>query len=94
MTEAMVEGARSAARAADLPQVEVLKGDATALPLPDSGVDVVISNGVLNLVPEKEKAFSEIVRVLRPAGRLQLADGAVEAERGEDVRRNIDLWKG
>ncbi len=94
MTEAMVERARSAARAADLPQVEVLKGDATALPLPDSGVDVVISNGVLNLVPEKEKALSEIVRVLRPGGRLQLADIAVEAELGEEVRRNIDLWTG
>jgi arsenite methyltransferase len=94
MTEAMVERARSAARAADLPQVEVLKGDATGLPLPDASVDVVISNGVLNLVPEKEKAFSEIVRVLRPGGRLQLADIAVEAELGDDVRRNIDLWTG
>lgn len=94
MTEAMVERARSAARTAGLPQVEVLKGDATALPLPDASVDVVISNGVLNLVPEKEKAFSEIVRVLRPGGRLQLADIAVEAELGVDVRRNIDLWTG
>jgi arsenite methyltransferase len=94
MTEAMVEHARSAASVAGLPQVEVLKGDATSLPVPDASVDVVISNGVLNLVPEKEKAFSEIVRVLRPAGRLQLADIAVEAELGEDVRRNIDLWTG
>ncbi len=94
MTEAMVERARSAARAAGLTQVEVLKGDATALPLLDANIDVVISNGVLNLVPEKEKAFSEIVRVLRPGGRLQLADIAVEAELGDDVRRNIDLWTG
>jgi arsenite methyltransferase len=94
MTEAMVKRARSAAHAARLTNVEVLKGDATALPVPDASVDVVISNGVLNLVPEKEKAFSEIVRVLRPAGRLQLADIAVEAALGEDVRRNIDLWTG
>jgi SAM-dependent methyltransferase len=94
MTDAMVERARSAAQAAGLRNVEVLKGDATALPLPDASVDVVISNGVINLVPEKEKAFSEIMRVLRPAGRLQLADIAVEAELGEDVRRNIDLWTG
>ena len=94
MTEAMVKRARSAAHAARLTNVEVLKGDATTLPVPDASVDVVISNGVLNLVPEKEKAFSEIVRVLRPAGRLQLADIAVEAALGEDVRRNIDLWTG
>lgn len=94
MTEAMIDRARSAARAAGLSQVDVRKGDATALPLPDASVDVVISNGVLNLVPEKEKAFCEIVRVLRPGGRLQLADIVVEAELGEDVRRNIDLWTG
>jgi arsenite methyltransferase len=94
MTAAMVERARSAAREAGLTNVEVLKGDATALPLADADVDMVISNGVLNLVPEKERAFSEIVRVLRPGGRLQLADIAVEAELGDDVRRNIDLWTG
>jgi arsenite methyltransferase len=94
MTDAMAERARTAARAAGLEQVEVRKGDATALPVPDASVDVVISNGVLNLVPEKDKALAEIVRVLRPGGRLQLADIAVEAELGEDVRRNIDLWTG
>jgi arsenite methyltransferase len=57
-----------------------------------TSIDVTISNGVLNLVPEKEKAFSEIWRVLRPGGRLQLADIVLEAELGDDVRRNIDLW--
>jgi ubiquinone/menaquinone biosynthesis C-methylase UbiE len=62
--------------------------------LPDSSVDVVISNGVLNLVPEKEKAFGEIRRVLRPGGRLQLADIALDVELGEDARRDIDLWAG
>lgn len=94
MTEVMAKRARSAACVAGLPQVEVLKGDATALPLPDASVDVVISNGVMNLVPEKEKAFSEIVRVLRPGGRLQFADITVDAELGDEVRRNIDLWTG
>jgi len=74
--------------------VEVHCGDATALPLADASVDVVISNGVLNLVPEKGKAFAEIVRVLRPGGRLQLGDIVLDAELGEDVRRNIDLWTG
>jgi arsenite methyltransferase len=94
MTEAMRDRARVSAAAAGLTNVEVHRADATALPLPDVSVDVVISNGVLNLVPEKEKAFIEIRRVLRPGGRLQLADIVLDAELGEDVRRNIDLWTG
>ena len=94
MTEAMRDRARSSAANAGLTNVEVHRGDATALPLADASVDVVISNGVLNLVPEKERAFTEIRRVLRPGGRLQLADIVLDAELGEDVRRNIDLWTG
>ena len=92
MTDAMIERARASAGA--YPQVEVRKGDAMALPVESGSVDVVISNGVLNLVAEKEAAFAEIARVLRPGGRLQLADIVVEAELGEDVRSNIDLWTG
>ena len=94
MTEAMRDRALHSAASAGLTNVEVHQADATALPLPDASVDVVISNGVLNLVPEKEKAFAEIRRVLRPGGRLQLADIVLDAELGEDVRRNIDLWTG
>jgi arsenite methyltransferase len=94
MTEAMRDRASVSAAAAGLSQVEVHRADATALPLPDAGVDVVISNGVLNLVPEKDRAFAEIVRVLRPGGRLQLGDIVLDAELGEDARRNIDLWTG
>jgi arsenite methyltransferase len=94
MTEAMRDRARSCAVAAGLANVEVHRSDATALPLSDASIDVTISNGVLNLVPEKEKAFAEIRRVLRPGGRLQLADIVLDAELGEDVRRNIDLWTG
>jgi SAM-dependent methyltransferase len=94
MTEAMRDRALHSAASAGLSNVEVHQADATALPLPDASVDVVISNGVLNLVPEKEKAFAEIRRVLRPGGRLQLADIVLDAELGEDVRRNIDLWTG
>src|SRR6266567_4380997 len=74
MTEAMRDRARGSAAAAGLTNVEVHRADATALPLTDASVDVVISNGALNLVPEKDKAFAEILRVLRPGGRLQLAD--------------------
>jgi SAM-dependent methyltransferase len=94
MTDAMVERARKSAEAAGLPQVVVRKGDATALPLGDASVDVVSSNGVINLVPEKQRAFAEIVRVLRPSGRLHLADIALDVELPEDARRNIDLWTG
>ncbi len=94
MTEAMRDRARASAAASGLTNVEVQRADATALPLADASVDVVISNGVINLVPEKEKAFVEIRRVLRPGGRLQLADIVLDAELGEDVRRNIDLWTG
>lgn len=94
MTRAMRDRACAAAAAAGLPNVEVHAADATALPLPDAAVDVVISNGVLNLVPEKEKAFREIHRVLRPGGRLHLADITLDGELGEEARRNIDLWAG
>ena len=94
MTDAMIERASASARAAGLAQVEVRKGDATALPVESASLDVVISNGVINLVPEKERAFDEIVRVLKPGGRLQLADILVDVELSEDTRRNIDLWTG
>jgi ubiquinone/menaquinone biosynthesis C-methylase UbiE len=94
MTEAMRDRARGCAAAADLNNVEIHRADATAIPVPDASVDVVISNGVLNLVPEKEQGFAEIRRVLRPGGRLQLADIVLDVELGEDVRRNIDLWTG
>ena len=73
---------------------EIRKGDATSLPVADSSADVVISNGVLNLVPEKEQAFAEILRILKSGGRLHLADIALDVELPEDARRNIDLWTG
>lgn len=94
MTREMRERAVEAARAAGLTNVEVRPGDAEALPAPDDSVDVVISNGVLNLVPDKKKAYAEIARVLRPGGRLLLADIAVETELDEDIRNDIDLWTG
>jgi len=94
MTDTMIERARGSAAAAGLKQVEVRKGDATALPVSDGSVDVVISNGVLNLVPEKELGFAEIVRILKPGGRLHLGDIALDVELSENTRRNIDLWTG
>ena len=94
MTAGMIERARQAAHAAGLLNVDLRQGDATALPVDDETVDVVISNGVLNLVPEKDRAFAEILRVLRPGGRLQLADIAVDEELSEETRSDIDLWAG
>ena len=93
MTESMLERARSSAGAAGLRQV-VRRGDATALPVTDCSIDVVSSNGVLNLVPEKDRAFAEIVRVLKPSGRLHLADIVLDVELPEEALRNIDLWTG
>lgn len=94
MTDAMIERARKSVVTSGLRQVEIRKGDATSLPIADGSIDVVNSNGVLNLVPEKELCFREIVRVLRPGGRLHLADIALDVELPEDARRNIDLWTG
>jgi arsenite methyltransferase len=94
MTADMRERARAGARQCDLRHVDVLEGDATHLPVDDASVDVVISNGVLNLVPEKDRAFAEIARVLRPGGRLQIADIVTGVELSEAIRRDVDLWTG
>jgi ubiquinone/menaquinone biosynthesis C-methylase UbiE len=73
---------------------EVRVGDATALPIDDGAVDVLLSNGVFNLVPEKERALAEMFRVVAPGGRLQIADIVLGAELDETARRDIDLWTG
>lgn len=94
MTDAMLERARHGAAEANLPQARFEKADMTELPLDSGTVDVVISNGVINLAPEKQKVFNELFRVVRPGGRLQFADIIVGTELSEDVRNNIDLWTG
>jgi arsenite methyltransferase len=94
MTQDMIETARRAAREAGLAHVELRAGDATSLPVADGSADVVISNGVLNLVPEKEAAIQEIRRVLKPGGRIQIADIALDSPLSEDARADIDLWTG
>lgn len=94
MTPAMLACAAAGARACGLSNVEVREGDATALPIGDDEADVVISNGVLNLVPAKERAIAEIARVLKPGGQLQVADIIIGEELPESSRRDIDLWAG
>lgn len=94
MTASMIERARAGAVAAGIANVEIRQGEAEALPVEDRSIDVVISNGVLNLTPDKVKAFREIARVLRPGGRLQLADIIIGTELSEQARRDIDLWTG
>ena len=94
MTQSMVARARSGAQAAGLSNVDVRLGDATALPVEDNSIDVLISNGVFNLVPDKERALAEIFRVIKPGGRLQLADIVLGAELDETARRDVDLWTG
>jgi SAM-dependent methyltransferase len=94
MTAAMRQRAMAGATAAGLTNVEVRDGDATRLPLDDATVDIVISNGVLNLVPDKPAAVREIARVLKPGGRVQIADIIIGEALPESALRDIDLWTG
>ena len=94
MTAAMLERAEASARKMGLGDVELHESLVETLPLDDDSVDVVISNGVIDLVPDKEAVFDEIDRVLRPGGRVQLADVVIHHEVSEDARARIDLWTG
>jgi arsenite methyltransferase len=94
MTDSMLRKAKAAAAEAGISNVELRRGDALELPVESASVDVVISNGVLNLAPDKRRAFSEVFRVLRPGGRFLYADIIVASELPESVRRDIDLWSG
>ena len=70
------------------------RGEVERLPFADSNFDVVISNGVIDLIPDKEAVFSEIERVLRPGGRTQVADVTIQNPVSEEGRRKIDLLTG
>lgn len=94
MTPDMLSRARSAAAEAGRANVTFHEGYAEALPVPDGWADVVISNGVLNLMPDKAAALNEMARVLKPGGRLQIGDIVVQRPVPESAKRQIDLWTG
>lgn len=94
MTPAMLEKADANAERLGLANVEFRRGYMEHVPIADSVADVVISNGVLNLSPDKEAVFREIVRVLKPGGRLQIADIVVQKAVPQAAQEQIDLWTG
>ena len=94
MTPAMLERARASAAEGGFTNVRFHDGLAESLPVADEWADVVISNGVLNLFPDKFAGLHEMARVLKPGGRLQIGDILVQKSVGDKARRDIDLWKG
>ena len=94
MTPAMLEKARAGAAAMGAANVSFREGYAESLPVPDNWADVVISNGVMNLFPDKTAGLREMARVLKPGGRLQIGDILVTKAVPEGAKRDIDLWKG
>jgi SAM-dependent methyltransferase len=94
MTAPMLAKARAAATEMGMSNVEFVEGEAEQLPFSDASFDVVISNGVIDLVPDKDAVFAELYRVLAPGGRMQIADVTIQTPVSEEGRRKIDLWTG
>ena len=94
MTAEMLAKTAAGASTMGLTNVEVREGYAEALPVEDGWADVIISNGVVNLCPDKRAVFKEMFRVLRPGGRIQLGDIVVHKEVPQDAKDDIALWSG
>jgi len=93
-TDAMLEKARSNAAKLGYSNVAFIKGDIEDMPLPPDTYDVVISNCVLNLVPDKQKAFAEIFRVLKPGAHFCVSDVVLSGELPEAVRNDVEMYAG
>lgn len=94
MTPSMLNKSRENAKLMDMAHASFVEGYLEELPLDDESVDVVISNGVLNLAPDKPAALVEAFRVLKPGGRMQISDIVLEKEVPPDSRADIELWTG
>ena len=94
MTDEMLELARENARTAGVTNVEFLKGEMEDMPLPDSSIDVIISNCVVNLSPDKDAVLREANRVLKPGGRFAIADIVTRGEMPSALKRDLELWAG
>jgi len=94
MTPQMLAKARAAAAELGATNVEFVEGEAERLAFADESFDVVLSNGVIDLIPDKDAVFAELHRVLAPGGRMQIADVTIQNPVSEEGRRDIDLWTG
>jgi SAM-dependent methyltransferase len=94
MTDEMLVLARENQRKAGVTNVEFLKGEIEQIPLPDNSVDLIISNCVINLSPDKDRVLNEAFRVLKPGGRLAVSDIVVRGAMPQEIRHSVELWAG